>query len=790
MIDTLFPVISWEEISKNEEPDTFEDLFYEYLLPKLEDADTKWCADTVVTEDNINLLYYASKKITSISLEEQLRDKEYIHLLLDVLRIAYLFAVKKQYKEGLFILNWIKVDGYIKFMDEKDSPKKDSIVLFATVLYYFLKEKETKLTVEDIHLFSKITYSNLDEFVHFGIESDIFNTLWNTDMRIGTFYGWAFYVIETHLTQMMAALDTTAEKIIEEYLTGFISLIYIFGINEDALLKEQLEKFYQYLMHPFLPRTCGFLQAEHRNMDSISKYISGIRKDTPKRYRPILEEQLNSLFEYLKEPKDYVELLNDINKKSHLIPCLHMTQEKENERFFLFSDTLENLVRKNDENSCLLALDIYNKWLSPALQEKALQEEPFYMAYVFSATGHHIQAKELYEKLYEEDAGNTSVLNNLAVIYYEQLKDYKRALELLEQAKNIKLDNEFVNRNIEKVLSLIEEEQKRPKEITNRYFKKINKLHRKILFAIHRLSDEEKVTDELLQSVTKLNDLRYYQSNINKLLELELIVNDNEKGYVLDPIVHNLIQDYVNPKMEREIVRASSNCFYRPIFYHESEIRLYQALIELFPQQLVFPNMDLKTVIDVEKVKNYLEPDILDYMYKAHVDFAIISNTTYLPILCIEKDSAFQDDDYGAQNAVKKNMIFNVSGLPLIRIRFTTAMDHDRLKEEVKQATKEFLLQIKIDGDTRDVLKEFDLKRFGVFTDLPNLIEIQRCWKEVVGDMVYEETKAIQLDEEKSILTIHLNKNIEKVIELGREATKSKLYQLLPMLNSVQFVFI
>ena len=125
------------------------------------------------------------------------------------------------------------------------------------------------------------------------------------------------------------------------------------------------------------------LQAEHRNMDSISKYISGIRKDTPKRYRPILEEQLNSLFEYLKEPKDYVELLNDINKKSHLIPCLHMTQEKENERFFLFSDTLENLVRKNDENSCLLALDIYNKWLSPALQEKALQEEPFYMAYVF-----------------------------------------------------------------------------------------------------------------------------------------------------------------------------------------------------------------------------------------------------------------------------------------------------------------------------------------------------------------------------------------------------------------------
>lgn len=56
--------------------------------------------------------------------------------------------------------------------------------------------------------------------------------------------------------------------------------------------------------------------------------------------------------------------------------------------------------------------------------------------------------------------------------------------------------------------------------------------------------------------------------------------------------------------------------------------------------------------------------------------------------------------------------------------------------------------------------------------------------------MVYEETKAIQLDEEKSILTIHLNKNIEKVIELGREATKSKLYQLLPMLNSVQFVFI
>lgn len=93
---------------------------------------------------------------------------------------------------------------------------------------------------------------------------------------------------------------------------------------------------------------------------------------------------------------------------------------------------------------------------------------------------------------------------------------------------------------------------------------------------------------------------------------------------------------------------------YRPIFYHESEINLYRVLLELFPQHFVFPNMDLKTIIEVEKIRDYISADYLDYLFKAHVDFAIIDTTSYLPILTFEKDSEYQDREPQKSNAIKK----------------------------------------------------------------------------------------------------------------------------------------
>ena len=228
---------------------------------------------------------------------------------------------------------------------------------------------------------------------------------------------------------------------------------------------------------------------------------------------------------------------------------------------------------------------------------------------------------------------------------------------------------------------------------------------------------------------------------------------------------------------------------YRPIFYHESEISLYRVLTELFPQHFVFPNMDLKTIIHVEKIREHLDHDHLEYMFKAHVDFAIIDTTTYFPILTFERDSDFQDREPHKTNALKKNFIFETSGLPLIRIRYSSAMDFERLKEEIKQSTKEFILEISgnTDSENRRILESIDPTRFGILSNIPTDEDLKYAWENIVGHIIANHTRLIELDQNQFVLKVTLDEDVRQVLELGADGIKSKLYQAYPMLNSIQF---
>ena len=87
---------------------------------------------------------------------------------------------------------------------------------------------------------------------------------------------------------------------------------------------------------------------------------------------------------------------------------------------------------------------------------------------------------------------------------------------------------------------------------------------------------------------------RYFEKLIRHLQSLELIYFDAGRGWYIDQAIKENVESYINPKLERQIIKWDNNCFYRPIFYHEAEINLYRVLKELFPMHLVFPNMDLK----------------------------------------------------------------------------------------------------------------------------------------------------------------------------------------------------
>ncbi|OMF63539.1 hypothetical protein BK141_17505 [Paenibacillus sp. FSL R5-0765] len=444
-----------------------------------------------------------------------------------------------------------------------------------------------------------------------------------------------------------------------------------------------------------------------------------------------------------------------------------------------------NLVQWFESNAySLIALAYQHSFFS----DEEVKDNLFKLAYSLSTANLHAEAKKLYEALLLDKPNNHSTLNNLAVIYRDKDKNFEKALQYFELAAKLDPSEEIYENNINKTIEIIKKEKERPKRQIDNYFKQTDKQQKSICFALYKLEYLDKVTAKDIETVSSFKG-PYLQKHLSHLQKLELIYNHPEQGWRLEEPIRDNVASYVNPKLERQIIRNNQAIMYRPIFYHESEINLYRVLLELFPQHFVFPNMDLKTIIEVEKIRDYISADYLDYLFKAHVDFAIIDTTSYLPILTFEKDSEYQDREPQKSNAIKKNSIFQVSGLPLIRIRYNSAMDYERLKEEIKQATKEYILQISgsTDAETRRILESIDPKRFGIVTAQPLDDELKGVWGNLVGDVIAAHTNSIELDKEQCVLRVTIDESVKPVLEFGADSIKSNLYQQYPMLNAVQF---
>ncbi|PLR82612.1 hypothetical protein CVD25_19395 [Bacillus canaveralius] len=451
-----------------------------------------------------------------------------------------------------------------------------------------------------------------------------------------------------------------------------------------------------------------------------------------------------------------------------------------------FNDIFYIDISKWFENNAysLLAL-AYQQGL---FSENEVKENLFELAYSLKNENQHAEARRLYEALLIEKPNHDSALNNLAVIYRDVDKNYEKALAYFEQAATLNPSEEIYKNNLRKTKEIIKREKEKPKRQIDNYFKQTDKQQKSICFTLYKLEDFDKVTTEDIENISSFKG-NYLQKHLDHLQRMELIYYHDDKGWRLEEPIREKVASYVDPKLERQIIRNNQAIMYRPIFYHESEINLYRVLLELFPQHFVFPNMDLKTIIQVEKIRDYISSDLLDYLFKAHVDFAIIDTTSYLPILTFEKDSEYQDTEPQKSNAVKKNAIFQASGLPLIRIRYSSAMDYERLKEEIKQATKEYILEISgsADAEARRILASIDPKRFGILTDLPSNDELKEAWEKLVGNVIAAHTTSLELDQEHCVLRVTVEESFRTVLELGADSIKSNLYQLYPILNAVQF---
>lgn len=496
-------------------------------------------------------------------------------------------------------------------------------------------------------------------------------------------------------------------------------------------------------------------------------YFDSLQADFCDLYKEEISEVFRDVIETLMDDDGYIiglKIVFDVlNKKS-----LPKYKKQIIEELLLKTRYIDELFTLTQYG---LIVQIYKN----GVNEHCLKNSYFEIAYSLSQCNLKEESKKIYEDAIARDINSSAVYNNLGVIYEQNDKEYEKAIRFYQKATELDFENKQAPNNIKRVQKILEDIAKKQKKMKELYFKKIQTWHRKLLFAIYKLSDEEGVTIEKLAEVTKQNE-RNTEENLKYLQKIEMIEISGDKIF-FDETIKQLIKEYIDPKLERQIVKVDNSKLYRPIFYHESEILLYRILTELFPQHFIFPNMSLKTIVDIDKIKELLDDSIIKYLFMAHVDFAVINTSNYFPILAFEKDSDYNDTEYSKENTVKKDMIFRTSGIPLIRLRFNSGMNYEKLKSEVRNATKSLLLEMKDDSTSStfdEISKELDIKKFGIVNSPISLDTIRNDWEQIVGKGIAQKSKIIDIEDNN--LIIEMSSELKPIIEMSIGNIKEKIF--------------
>lgn len=540
--------------------------------------------------------------------------------------------------------------------------------------------------------------------------------------------------------------------------------------EDDILLREEYNKH---------QKVYDFCNKQTLNSIFIA-FFNSITEDDCRLYTDSICDAINTYSEKLEEhtQEDIFPILSALNK-------LNLPEFKRNILDKYICDYCKDNIKFLSEYKHFKTItDLYNLISDDYIGKKDVFNQFYFeLAYSFSETSDKKVAKRLYQDAINNGIDSSAVYNNLGVIYDNE-GDVNRALELFSKASELNPEDEISKNNKERTEKYIRERKKREQQLRNTYFKKVQKYHRGILFAIHRYSDE--VTDDVLNDIIK-QDKYMLKRNIEFLLDNDMLQLTKNGTYIINPIVEKWIDGYVNPTLERQIVKVDNSKFYRPIFYHESEINLYRVLIELFPQHFIFPNMSLKTIFDIDKLRELLDQEVLSYLFKAHVDFVIVNTATYFPVLAFEKDSEYNDKEPSKTNNEYKNQIFRIGGIPMIRLRYNSGMDYERLKQDVKDATKNLLLEIESgDNDSEfDLLREIDKKKFGITNSAVDLKIIQKEWDNIVGSGIAIKSKII--DVEERVLIIEISNDLKSIIEMSKENINRRILEKFTFVDDLKY---
>ncbi len=155
----------------------------------------------------------------------------------------------------------------------------------------------------------------------------------------------------------------------------------------------------------------------------------------------------------------------------------------------------------------------------------------------------------------------------------------------------------------------------------------------------------------------------------HKRLLAEGMIRDTPTGYVVNPHIISLLERENQHSVAGRIVRANGTSAIKQVFNSEREFSIYQVVVQLCPNHLVFPNCSLQSIMSYDRLKELVDQDDFGYYLRASVDIVVVSSTTYLPMLAIEVDSPWHDTDRQQERDERKDRLFSTAGIPFLRLR-------------------------------------------------------------------------------------------------------------------------
>lgn len=295
------------------------------------------------------------------------------------------------------------------------------------------------------------------------------------------------------------------------------------------------------------------------------------------------------------------------------------------------------------------------------------------------------EAQVLYEQYIALEPNDRSAWHNLAIIW-NQKGNEEKAFQHIAHAHDLDPENTLTAKVYANMQKSWEEHRQREawlQEAPNRW-RALDYRKRQLLLALSTITDSFKWRD--LANLSGIDE-HAIQGHWRKLVEGGFIL-EPEQGWEINPHLVPILQKELSHTTVVKAIHANPNYRFKPIFNSQREYSVYRVLTTLFPNHLVFPNMGLQAIFQYDRLKPQLPAEEFGYYLRAQVDCCVTSTSTYLPIVAFEIDSEYHDDPAQQARDRRKDHIFQVGGVPLLRVRVYGQPSLDAIREKILQSLR------------------------------------------------------------------------------------------------------